>query len=126
MHERDTPARQELQSVEQGGGAEDITRDAPAALSADQVRQVGLLARLQLNEEEVARLTGDLNVLLAHFRKLGELETDGVPPTSHVLDLVNVGRDDVVAPSLPIEDVLANAPESEGRFFVVPRIVDSG
>ena len=94
-------------------------------LTRDQVRQVGLLARLELGEEEVERLTSDLNTMLAHFQKLNELDTSAVEPTFHVLDLSNVMRDDVLTPSLPADVVVANAPRSEGPFFVVPRIVET-
>jgi aspartyl-tRNA(Asn)/glutamyl-tRNA(Gln) amidotransferase subunit C len=95
------------------------------ALSPDAVRQVGHLARLQLTDAEVQRLTADLNQLLTHFEELEQVDTEGVPPTFHVLELSNVLRDDEVTPSLSIDDVLANAPRSDGRFFVVPRVVDT-
>lgn len=94
-------------------------------LTGEQVRQVGQLARLELTEEEIAGLTTDLNALMGHFQQLEELDTTNVEPTFHVLELSNVLRQDEVLPSLSVEDVVANAPVSDGPFFVVPRIVET-
>ena len=94
-------------------------------LTLDEVRKVGILARLQLTDSEVHRLTEDLNVLLEHFEELEELDTSDVPPTFHVLELVNVTRADEVCPSLCVEEVVCNSPSVDGPFFVVPRIVET-
>ncbi len=105
---------------------EDITRSAGSELTAEQVRGVGRLARLELTEAEIAGLTTDLNTLMGHFQHLEELDTSSVEPTFHVLELSNVLRQDETRASLSIEDVVANAPASDGPFFVVPRIVETG
>jgi aspartyl-tRNA(Asn)/glutamyl-tRNA(Gln) amidotransferase subunit C len=84
------------------------------------VRHVAHLARLALTEEEVERLGGQLNAILAAVAKVSELDLDDVEPTSHPLDLVNVWAEDEPRPSLPLEDVFANAPAREGDFFRVP------
>ncbi|NHM28289.1 MULTISPECIES: Asp-tRNA(Asn)/Glu-tRNA(Gln) amidotransferase subunit GatC [Desulfofundulus] len=87
------------------------------------VEHVALLARLELNEEEKQMYTKQLNAILEYAQMLNELNTDDIPPTAHVLPLKNVWREDEVGEHLPPEEVLANAPETEGQFFKVPRIV---
>ena len=94
------------------------------ALTPEQVDHVALLARLELTPEETRRLTRDLNTILHHFERLQELETEGVPPTSHPIPMQNVFREDEVRPSLPRDVILAEAPDARDGFFVVPRIVD--
>ena len=81
---------------------------------------VARLARLALREDEIERLQGQLNAILDAVGKVSELDLSDVPPTSHPLALVNVFAPDEPAPSLPLEDALANAPEREGDFFRVP------
>ncbi len=93
-------------------------------LNKDQVKQVAALARLELSDAEQTRLTTQLNDILAQFARLQELDTTGVPPTSHSLSLKNVLRDDVVSPSLPREAATANAPEKRDGNFIVPQIVE--
>ena len=94
-----------------------------ASLTRADVEHVGYLARLGLTEEELARLEGQLNHILDQYAKLAELDTDAIPPTAQVIELENILRDDVARPSLPAESVLANAPERDGDFFVVPAIL---
>lgn len=96
-----------------------------ALLTREQVARVAFLARLELTNEEKDRLTGHLNQILEHFRKLEELDTTDVEPTSHVIPVENVFRPDNSRPSLSPEDVLANAPEAEDNCFAVPRIVET-
>jgi aspartyl-tRNA(Asn)/glutamyl-tRNA(Gln) amidotransferase subunit C len=84
------------------------------------VRHVAHLARLALTDDEVERLGGQLNDILAAVAKVSELDLSDVEPTSHPLDLVNVWAEDEPRASLPLEDVFANAPEREGDFFRVP------
>jgi aspartyl-tRNA(Asn)/glutamyl-tRNA(Gln) amidotransferase subunit C len=91
-----------------------------AEIDETTVRHVAHLARLALTDEEVERLGGQLNAILAAVAKVSELELNDVEPTSHPLDLVNVWADDEPRPSLPLEDVFANAPAREGDFFKVP------
>jgi aspartyl-tRNA(Asn)/glutamyl-tRNA(Gln) amidotransferase subunit C len=90
------------------------------AITREQVEHVARLAHLALTEEEVERLTGQLGAILDAVGKVSELDLADVEPTSHPLDLVNVWRDDDPQPSLPREEALANAPETEGGFFKVP------
>jgi aspartyl-tRNA(Asn)/glutamyl-tRNA(Gln) amidotransferase subunit C len=90
------------------------------AITRDQVLHVARLARLDLGDEEVERLTGELDAILDAVSKVAELDLSDVPPTSHPLDLVNAWAEDEPQPSLPIEDVLRNAPASERGLFRVP------
>ena len=90
------------------------------AISRDDVLHVARLARLALREDEIERLQVQLNAILDAVGKVSELDLSDVPPTSHPLALVNVFAPDEPAPSLPLEDALANAPEREGDFFRVP------
>jgi aspartyl-tRNA(Asn)/glutamyl-tRNA(Gln) amidotransferase subunit C len=94
-----------------------------ASLSRADVEHVAHLARLGLSDEELARLEGELNHILDQYARLAELDTDGIPPTAQVIELENILREDVAWPSMPVDAVLANAPEREGDFFVVPRIL---
>ena len=95
-------------------------------LSTEEVEHVALLARLDLSEEEKERYTEELNQILAHFGRLDELDTTEVPPTSHVIPMTNVFRNDEVKPSLPVEEVVANAPDATDDSFRVPRVVEEG
>ena len=90
------------------------------AIGREQVLHVAGLARLDLTEEEVERLGGQLDAILEAVSKVSELELDDVPPTSHPLDVVNVWRDDEPRPSWPADAVFANAPEVEDDAFRVP------
>ena len=78
------------------------------------------LARLDLNDDEVDRMAAELSKVLDHIEAIRELDLEGVPPTSHVIDVVNVLRADEPAPSLPREVVLAAAPEPVNDGFGVP------
>ena len=93
-------------------------------ITRQEVEHVANLARLRFKEVEMERFTHQLNAILAYIDKLNELDTSGVEPTYHVLDLVNVFREDEIQPSLPKEIALANAPERADGFFKVPRIVE--
>ena len=94
-----------------------------AGLTRSDVEHVAYLARLGLTEEELARLEGQLNHILDQYATLAELDTDAIPPTAQTIELENILREDVARPSMPPEDVLANAPERGGDFFVVPAIL---
>jgi aspartyl-tRNA(Asn)/glutamyl-tRNA(Gln) amidotransferase subunit C len=93
-------------------------------ISLEEVEHVARLARLYLHEAETRRLTEQLNAILIYMEQLNEVPTTNVEPTSHILDLVNVFRDDHVRQTLSAAEALANAPESTHRYFVVPRIVE--
>jgi len=90
------------------------------AITREQVLHVAKLARLELTNDEVERLQLQLNDILDAVGKVAELDLEGVPPTSHPLDLVNAWRDDVPRPSWPREEMLALAPEAEDGTFRVP------
>ena len=90
------------------------------AISREQVLHVAKLARLDLRDDEVERLTDELGAILEAVSKVSELDLVDVPPTSHPLDLVNSWGDDEPHASLPLEDVFANAPAREGDLFRVP------
>jgi aspartyl-tRNA(Asn)/glutamyl-tRNA(Gln) amidotransferase subunit C len=93
------------------------------AITRDEVLHVARLARLELTEEEIERLTRELGAILEAVGKVAELDLSDVPPTSHPLDLVNVWGEDEPHASLPLENALANAPEREGDLFRVPPTV---
>ncbi len=92
-------------------------------ISRKEVEHVALLARLKLTDKEIEQFTGQLNGILTYMEKLNELDTEDVEPTSHVIEVGNVVREDRVQKSIPIEDALANAPERGDGFFKVPRII---
>ncbi len=89
-----------------------------------EVEHVARLARLELSEGEKDLMTAQLDRILGYMDKLNELDTGGVEPTSHVIPMVNVMREDETKPSLPAEDALANAPDREPPYFRVPRIIE--
>jgi aspartyl-tRNA(Asn)/glutamyl-tRNA(Gln) amidotransferase subunit C len=90
------------------------------AITREDVLHVAKLAELDLTEEEIARLEVQLNDILAAVGKVSELDLSDVPPTSHPLAVVNALRPDEGHPSLPLDDVFANAPDREGDYFRVP------
>ena len=89
-------------------------------IDRDQVLHVARLARLRLSDEQVERMTGELSGILGHVDRIGNLDLEGVEPTSHVVALENVWRADVPRPSLPQEVALENAPEPLDGAFRVP------
>jgi aspartyl-tRNA(Asn)/glutamyl-tRNA(Gln) amidotransferase subunit C len=90
------------------------------SIDREQLLHVAHLARLELHGDEIERLEGQLNDILAAVSKVSELDLADVSPTSHPHDVVNVWGEDEPRPCLPAEDALANAPEREGDFFRVP------
>ena len=97
-----------------------------SSLSAEEVRAIADLARLELSDAEVALYQRQLSDILGYFQKLQELETSQVDPTSSVLPLTNVMRADEAADPLPLDDVVANAPDSDGQQFRVRAVLDGG
>jgi aspartyl-tRNA(Asn)/glutamyl-tRNA(Gln) amidotransferase subunit C len=89
-------------------------------IDRDQVLHVARLARLRLSDDEVERMTGELSHILEHVEKMDELELDGIEPTSHVVELQNVLREDVPRPCLPRETALEQAPDVADGGFRVP------
>lgn len=94
------------------------------SITKEEVSYVADLARLSFTDAEVDKLAEDLGAILDHANQLNELDTGAVKPTEHLLALENVLRPDEVKPSLPLEQVLANAPEAENGCFVVPRVLE--
>jgi aspartyl-tRNA(Asn)/glutamyl-tRNA(Gln) amidotransferase subunit C len=93
-------------------------------ISLADVEHVARLARLALSPDEKERMRRELNSILAYIDKLLALDTEGVPPTSHAVPMTNVLRDDEPVPSLPQDEMLANAPDPVGALFRVPRIIE--
>jgi aspartyl-tRNA(Asn)/glutamyl-tRNA(Gln) amidotransferase subunit C len=94
-----------------------------AALSRKDVEHVAHLARLGLTEDELGRLEGQLNHILDQYAVLSELDTEHIPPTAQTIELENILREDVVRPGLAQADVLSNAPQTAGEYFIVPAIL---
>ena len=94
------------------------------ALSREDVRHVARLARLDFSDEEEARMAEEMSQILEYVEKLDELDTSGVPPMSHVLDVTNVYREDDIESRIDQEQALEPAPEAEQGYFVVPKVVD--
>ncbi|MBC8216834.1 MAG: Asp-tRNA(Asn)/Glu-tRNA(Gln) amidotransferase subunit GatC [Planctomycetes bacterium] len=95
-------------------------------MDQDQVRKVAKLARLELDAGEVAEFAGQLSAILGYVEKMDELDTEGVEALAHCLPISNVLREDCVRESLGTEAALANAPQRDGDFFKVPKILDGG
>ena len=89
-----------------------------------EVRKVAKLARLELSEAEVEEFTGQLSAILDYMEKMSELDTTDVEPLAHCLPISNVFREDAAKESLGTEKTLANAPQRDGEFFKVPKILD--
>jgi aspartyl-tRNA(Asn)/glutamyl-tRNA(Gln) amidotransferase subunit C len=94
------------------------------SLSADEVAKVAMLARLRLAPDELATFTGQLNAIVDYVTQLQGLNTDGVEPLAHGVEVRNVFRDDVRGPSLDREDALANAPKRNAESFLVPAVLE--
>lgn len=93
-------------------------------ITRQDVEKVAKLARLDVSQSETEAFAKQLSQILTHVEKLKQYNTDGVEPTATVLGQVNVFRDDVVRPSLPVDKALANAPEREADGFCVPKIIE--
>jgi aspartyl-tRNA(Asn)/glutamyl-tRNA(Gln) amidotransferase subunit C len=89
-------------------------------IDREQVLHVAKLARLKLSDEEVERMSGELSAILEHVDNINELDLEGVEPTTHVVPLENVLREDVPRPSLPREQALEQAPDADESGFRVP------
>ena len=95
-------------------------------IGSEEVRELAMLARLDLSDQEVERMTGDLDAILGYVEALKELDTSAVEPMTHAVPFDCPLRPDQVSPSLPVEEALRNAPRREASFFQVPRIVHKG
>jgi aspartyl-tRNA(Asn)/glutamyl-tRNA(Gln) amidotransferase subunit C len=94
------------------------------ALTADEVRWVAHLARLTLTEAELDAMTRQLSAILDYVGQLSQVDTEGVEPLAHPLPISNVFREDVSAPSLPVDVALVNAPDRRGDFYGVPPVLE--
>ena len=96
-------------------------------ISAEQVRHIGFLGRLKLSDDEVGLFSEQLSSIVAYFEQLNELDTSAVVPTAHALPIHNVFRPDepgLTTQPLGPDGVLANAPERDGNFFRVPKVLE--
>jgi len=93
-------------------------------IGKEEVKYIAHLARLEFDDVEVEKFTTQLNDILLYMEKLNEVDTKDVPPMSHAIRLENAFREDVVQPSLPPEDSLANAPKRQDGFFLVPKVLE--
>ena len=89
-----------------------------------EVEHVARLARLALSPDEIATFTGQMDAILAYVDTLKELDTDGIIPTSHAVPVENAFREDVVRPSIGVDNALANAPDRVEGFFRVPNVIE--
>ncbi|MGB7445218.1 MAG: Asp-tRNA(Asn)/Glu-tRNA(Gln) amidotransferase subunit GatC [Coleofasciculaceae cyanobacterium] len=92
-------------------------------IDREQVRKVANLARLEMTDKEEEQFVGQLNSILDYFQQLSELNTDDVPPTTRAIDISNVTRTDELKKYLNREAILQGAPEQDGEFFRVPKII---
>lgn len=92
-------------------------------ITREEVEHVATLAKLNMSEEELARMTGQLDTILSYVAKLDELDTADVAPTTHAFSINNAFREDEMQESLPREEALANGPKENGEAFIVPRII---
>ncbi|HEX4793223.1 MAG TPA: Asp-tRNA(Asn)/Glu-tRNA(Gln) amidotransferase subunit GatC [Humisphaera sp.] len=96
---------------------------AEQKITAEQVVHVAKLGRLELSDEQRRKFAAQLESILEYVAKISQVDVSGVEPMAHALPLHNVLREDVVEPSLPLEKVLMNAPDVDGPFFKVPKIL---
>ncbi|HEY5565579.1 MAG TPA: Asp-tRNA(Asn)/Glu-tRNA(Gln) amidotransferase subunit GatC [Rhodothermia bacterium] len=94
------------------------------SVSVEEVRHIAKLARLRLSDREETAMASQLSQILDYIEQLNELDTSGVEPMSHVLDLVNATREDVVEQRISHEEALQNAPAADSDYFRVPRFVE--
>ncbi|MEM6331861.1 MAG: Asp-tRNA(Asn)/Glu-tRNA(Gln) amidotransferase subunit GatC [Planctomycetota bacterium] len=95
-------------------------------ITADDVRQVAKLARLELDDAEVEKYREQLGHILGYIGKLSEVDVSGVEPMAHVGDLTNAWRPDEPGPTLTVDQALQNAPDEQSPFFGVPKVLGEG
>ena len=93
------------------------------SISRTDVEKVALLGRLQLTEAELSTITSELAQIVGYVDQLSEVNTEGIEPMAHAIEVVNVFRADEVTPSLPRDEVLSNAPHHDGRGYLVPAVL---
>ncbi len=94
------------------------------ALTPEEVRWVAHLARLELTDAELATMTRQLAAIVEYVDQLRQVNTEGVEPLAHALEVQNVFRADEPAPSLPVDEALTNAPDRRGDFYGVPAVLE--
>jgi aspartyl-tRNA(Asn)/glutamyl-tRNA(Gln) amidotransferase subunit C len=94
------------------------------SLTVDEVRWVAHLARLELSPAELQKMAQQLSAIVDYVAQLQQVNTDGVEPLAHAVELQNVFRPDEPTPSLPVNEALANAPQRHGDFYSVPAVLD--
>ena len=94
-------------------------------IDREQVKKVAHLARLDITPDEEAEFTGQLNDILGYFEQLSELDTENVAPTTRAIEVINITRSDELEPFPHKDALLASAPEQEGQYFRVPKIMAS-
>jgi aspartyl-tRNA(Asn)/glutamyl-tRNA(Gln) amidotransferase subunit C len=94
------------------------------ALSKETVEYVANLSRIELQEEELSKLSRQLETILGFIDTLSAVDVTNIVPTDHILSLNNAWRGDEPRESLPIDKTLSNAPQKDGRFFVVPKVIE--
>ncbi len=97
--------------------------DSAGPITLADVRKVAKLARLTLDDAHFTRLTGQLESILRYVKKIEQVDVSNVEPLAHALPLHNVLRDDIPGPPMPLDKVLQNAPQTDGPFFAVPKII---
>jgi aspartyl-tRNA(Asn)/glutamyl-tRNA(Gln) amidotransferase subunit C len=93
------------------------------SISRQDIEKVALLARLQLTDDELSKMTAELAQIVSYVDQLGEVNTDGIDPMAHAIEIANVFRRDAVVESLPREEALANAPHRDERGYLVPAVL---
>jgi aspartyl-tRNA(Asn)/glutamyl-tRNA(Gln) amidotransferase subunit C len=93
------------------------------SISRQDIEKVALLARLQLTDDELSKMTVELAQIVGYVDQLAEVDTSGIEPMAHAIETANVFRDDVVVQSLPREEALANAPHRDERGYLVPAVL---
>ncbi len=96
----------------------------PGVISEEEVRHISMLARLKPSDEEVHRFSEQLSAILAYMEQLNEVDTADVPPTAHALPVHNIFREDQPGSTLSPDQALANAPQRDGSFFAVPKVLE--
>jgi aspartyl-tRNA(Asn)/glutamyl-tRNA(Gln) amidotransferase subunit C len=94
-----------------------------SAITLEEVRHVARLSRLSLSDEQLHKFAAQLEPILQYIAKIAQADISGVEPMAHAVHLSNILREDIVGPALPLEKVLQNAPETDGPFFKVPKIL---
>lgn len=94
------------------------------AVTKDDVKKIAVLARLKFSDDELDKFTSQFNEILLYMDTLNEIDTENIETLNHPVDNENVFRKDIRVPGISKEDALKNAPETDGEFFIVPRIIN--